>query len=87
MTSRRRRAFDVALCVERLHERTRLRVRRITATWAGLRTFAPDRLPVLGPDPADESFGWCAGLGGFGIMAAQVLPRRSGAGNVTEVPR
>jgi D-arginine dehydrogenase len=62
--------LDVALCIERLHERTRLHVRRVTTSWAGLRTFAADRRPVLGPHPEDPSFLWCAGLGGFGIMTA-----------------
>lgn len=67
--------LDVAVCVERLHKRTRLRIRRITATWAGLRTFAADGLPVLGPHPDEPSFHWCAGLGGFGIMTAPAVAK------------
>jgi len=35
--------------------------------WTGLRTFAPDRRPVLGADPALDGLWWCAGLGGFGV--------------------
>lgn len=35
--------------------------------WSGLRTFAPDRRPMLGPDPALPGLHWCAGLGGFGV--------------------
>ena len=35
--------------------------------WSGLRTFAPDRRPVLGPDAALPGLHWCAGLGGFGV--------------------
>ena len=35
--------------------------------WTGLRTFAPDRRPVLGEDPALPGLHWCAGLGGFGV--------------------
>lgn len=35
--------------------------------WTGLRTFAPDRRPMLGPDPALPGLHWCAGLGGFGV--------------------
>ncbi len=35
--------------------------------WTGLRTFAPDRRPVLGADPDLEGLWWCAGLGGFGV--------------------
>jgi D-arginine dehydrogenase len=37
------------------------------AGWTGLRTFAPDRRPVLGEDPAVAGLHWCAGLGGFGV--------------------
>lgn len=45
-------------------------VTRPTATWAGLRTFAPDRTLVLGPDPSDASFVWTAGQGGYGFQSA-----------------
>lgn len=36
-------------------------------SWTGLRTFAPDRRPVLGPDEEVEGLWWAAGLGGFGV--------------------
>jgi D-arginine dehydrogenase len=35
--------------------------------WTGLRTFAPDRRPVLGEDPEIEGLWWVAGLGGSGV--------------------
>ncbi|MCB9777084.1 MAG: FAD-binding oxidoreductase [Alphaproteobacteria bacterium] len=35
--------------------------------WTGLRTFAPDRRPLLGPDPEVPGLSWAAGLGGFGV--------------------
>ena len=38
------------------------------ATWAGLRSFAPDRTLVLGPDPTQPDFIWCAGQGGYGFQ-------------------
>ncbi|MEJ7933544.1 FAD-binding oxidoreductase [Sphingobium sp. AN558] len=38
--------------------------------WAGLRSFAPDRTPVYGFDPAVPGFFWFAGQGGFGIQTA-----------------
>lgn len=44
-------------------------VTRMLSNWAGLRSFAPDRLLVLGPDPADPSFVWCAGQGGYGFQS------------------
>ena len=45
-------------------------VTRLLASWAGLRTFAPDRVPVIGPDPAEPSFFWLAGQGGYGFQTA-----------------
>jgi glycine/D-amino acid oxidase-like deaminating enzyme len=45
-------------------------VTRPLATWAGLRSFAPDRNLVLGPDPETPSFVWCAGQGGYGFQTA-----------------
>ncbi|MCB5200413.1 FAD-binding oxidoreductase [Loktanella sp. TSTF-M6] len=45
-------------------------VTRPIATWAGLRTFAPDRSLVLGRDTADPSFIWCAGQGGYGVQSS-----------------
>lgn len=35
--------------------------------WSGLRTFAPDRRPVLGADPELPGLWWAAGLGGYGV--------------------
>lgn len=40
------------------------------SSWAGLRTFAPDRNLVLGPASQDPSFIWCAGQGGYGFQTA-----------------
>ncbi len=45
-------------------------VTRLLGSWAGLRTFAPDRTLVLGPDPRDGSFIWCAGQGGYGVQSS-----------------
>ena len=45
-------------------------VTRLTAAWAGLRSFAPDRALVLGPDPHQPDFIWCAGQGGYGFQTA-----------------
>ena len=45
-------------------------VTRLLANWAGLRTFAPDRQLVLGPDPLDPTFIWCAGQGGYGFQTS-----------------
>ena len=62
--------LDIATALERVREATTLEARSISSSWAGLRTFAPDRALVLGPDALQPSFVWCAGQGGFGIQAS-----------------
>jgi glycine/D-amino acid oxidase-like deaminating enzyme len=52
-----------------------LEVTRLLASWAGLRTFAPDRQLVLGPDPLEPAFLWCAGQGGYGFQTACAASR------------
>lgn len=39
----------------------------VRRAWACLRTFAPDRLPVIGADPRVEGLYWLAALGGSGM--------------------
>jgi len=62
--------IDVALAIDRLGGVVDWRVERVEHRWAGLRSFAPDRLPVYGPDPLEPRFFWFAGQGGFGIQTA-----------------
>ncbi|WP_425043359.1 NAD(P)/FAD-dependent oxidoreductase [Primorskyibacter sp. S87] len=50
-------------------------VTRLESNWAGLRSFAPDRTLVLGPDPATPAFIWCAGQGGYGFQTAPAASR------------
>jgi D-arginine dehydrogenase len=64
---------DVALALERVAAATTLGLRSVVRAWAGLRTFAPDGLPVVGADPAAEGFVWLAGQGGYGIQMAPAL--------------
>lgn len=45
-------------------------VTRLETSWAGLRSFAPDRALVLGPEPENPGFIWCAGQGGYGFQTA-----------------
>ncbi|GGH20863.1 Glycine/D-amino acid oxidase [Cribrihabitans marinus] len=45
-------------------------VTRVETNWAGLRSFAPDKALVLGPDPEVPDFVWCAGQGGYGFQSA-----------------
>ena len=46
---------------------------RFRGGWSGLRTFAPDRRPVLGADPAAPGLWWAAGLGGFGVSCSYAV--------------
>ena len=62
--------LDIALAIDRFEHVVDWRVQRIEHKWAGLRSFAPDRLPVYGFDPAMDGFFWFAGQGGFGIQTA-----------------
>ena len=45
-------------------------VTRVETSWAGLRTFAPDRTLVIGEDLAARGFFWLAGQGGYGFQTA-----------------
>ncbi len=62
--------LDVALAIDRLAGVVDWKVAAVERRWAGLRSFAPDRLPVYGYDPANPAFFWCTGQGGFGIQTA-----------------
>jgi D-arginine dehydrogenase len=50
-------------------------VTRLLASWAGLRSFAPDRAPIIGADPTDPSFFWAAAYGGYGFQTADAASR------------
>jgi D-arginine dehydrogenase len=67
--------LDVALAIERLHGVVDWQVERVEHRWAGLRSFAPDRLPVYGFDRQAPGFFWFAGQGGFGIQTAPAAAR------------
>ncbi|VAW05908.1 Glycine oxidase [hydrothermal vent metagenome] len=62
--------LDVATAIDRFQSVLNVEVKSVLHKWAGLRSFAPDRLPVYGFDPVDRSFFWFAGQGGFGIQTA-----------------
>ena len=62
--------IDVALAIDRFEQVVDWPVEKVERSWAGLRSFAPDRIPVYGFDPDVPSFFWCAGQGGFGIQTA-----------------
>jgi D-arginine dehydrogenase len=62
--------LDVAIAIDRFEKAVDWRVEAVERKWAGLRSFAPDRLPVYGFSDSGRGFFWCAGQGGFGIQTA-----------------
>jgi len=71
--------IDIAIAVDRIQSATTLEIRRIHNSWAGLRTFDPDKTHVAGFDPQCEGFFWLAGQGGFGIQTAPAMGRLTAA--------
>lgn len=65
--------YGMALAAHRVGEFTTLEVPRIAHKWAGLRTFAPDRVPVAGYAPDAPGFFWLAGQGGYGLQTAPAM--------------
>jgi D-arginine dehydrogenase len=64
-------ADDMVLAegLARYEEMVTAPVTRLLANWAGLRSFAPDRVPVIGFDAAVPGFFWLAGQGGYGFQS------------------
>jgi D-arginine dehydrogenase len=67
--------LDIAIAIDRFQQVTDWRIAVVERRWAGLRSFAPDRLPVYGADPEQPAFVWFAGQGGFGIQTAPAAAR------------
>ncbi len=62
--------LDVAMAIDRFEQVIDWPVAALEHKWAGLRSFAPDRLPIYGFDGQQPHFFWFAGQGGFGIQTA-----------------
>ncbi|EAQ29244.1 glycine oxidase [Erythrobacter sp. NAP1] len=67
--------LDVACAIDRFERATNWTIEAVERRWAGLRSFAPDRLPVYGRDPECAGFAWFAGQGGFGIQTSPAAAR------------
>lgn len=67
--------LDIAIAADRVSQATILPIRRISHSWAGLRSFAPDELPAIGHAAGAPGFVWCAGQGGYGFQTAPALSR------------
>jgi glycine/D-amino acid oxidase-like deaminating enzyme len=65
-------ADDMVLAegLERYQEMVTAPVTRIEHSWAGLRSFAPDRTLVIGADATVPGLFWLAGQGGYGFQTA-----------------
>jgi D-arginine dehydrogenase len=71
--------LDIAHLAHWIETETLIPVRRISHSWAGLRSFVADEAPVVGMDPRVPGFMWLAGQGGYGIMMAPALARLAAA--------
>ena len=65
----------VAHAIDRFQQVVDWDVAAVEHKWAGLRSFAPDRRPVYGFDPAIAGLFWFAGQGGYGIQTSPAAAR------------
>ena len=71
--------LDKAIAADRVEQATTLSIRHISHSWAGLRSFVADELPVVGEAASAPGFFWCAGQGGAGFQTAPALSRIAAA--------
>ena len=64
--------------LDRFCQATTYELSYVESSWAGLRSFAPDRTPVCGFSRGGDGFFWLAGQGGYGIQTAPALSRLAG---------
>lgn len=76
--------LDIAIAVDRITKASTMEIRRIEHSWAGLRTFVEDKVPVAGPAPDADGFVWCAGQGGYGIKTSPSMGRITAAAALGE---
>ncbi len=67
--------MDIAIAIDRMQQALDIEVRRTEHSWAGLRTFSPDRNLAFGWAGDAESFFWCVGQGGYGIQTSPAAGR------------
>lgn len=65
--------IDIAWAAHHVEEATTISVRRIAKSWAGLRSFSADKLPVVGFARGRSDFFWLVGQGGYGILTSPSL--------------
>ena len=81
-------ADDMTLAegIDRFSQAVDYEVARVERTWGGLRSFAPDGVPVVGYDSAEDGFFWLIGQGGYGIQSSPALSRLAAALVRNEAP-
>jgi D-arginine dehydrogenase len=67
--------LDIAIAIDRMQQALDIAVTRVERSWAGLRTFTPDRSLAFGWDASAEGFFWCVGQGGYGIQTSPAAGR------------
>ncbi len=67
--------LDIAHLAHWIETETLIPVRRISHSWAGLRSFVADEAPVVGFDRHIPDFLWLAAQRGYGIMMAPALAK------------
>jgi D-arginine dehydrogenase len=78
--------IDVARAIDHFQSVVDWPIEAVERKWAGLRSFAPDWLPVYGFDSETPGFFWCAGQGGFGIQTAPAAAKMAAALLLDEEP-
>jgi D-arginine dehydrogenase len=71
--------WDLAVAAERISKALNFPIKRVSKTWAGLRSFVADKTPVVGFDQDHPGFFWLAGQGGYGIQTSPALSRVAAA--------
>jgi D-arginine dehydrogenase len=71
--------WDIAVAIDRIGAAASIEVKRVKHSWAGLRSFAADRVPVVGYDNANPCFFWLAGQGGYGVQTAPAMAQIAAA--------
>jgi D-arginine dehydrogenase len=78
--------IDIATAIDRFEKVVDWPIERVERSWAGLRSFAPDRRPVYGFDADVPGFFWCAGQGGFGIQTSPAAAKLAASLLLQEEP-
>ncbi|NRB31217.1 MAG: FAD-binding oxidoreductase [Rhizobiaceae bacterium] len=71
--------LDIAIGIDRIEKAFNFPITRPKSSWAGLRSFVADGVPVVGFADPSNSFFILAGQGGYGIQTCPALARLAAA--------